>query len=92
MFLGRVVGRVWSTVKHPTLEGHRLLIVQPLNGELQPAGKRAIVTDCVGAGAGELVYLCRSIEASYPFLPTEVPTDLSIVGIIDEIHVKRPPC
>lgn len=29
MFLGKVVGSLWSTVKWPALSGHKLLIVQP---------------------------------------------------------------
>ena len=30
MYLGRVIGCVWSTAKHPGLHGRRLLIVQPI--------------------------------------------------------------
>jgi ethanolamine utilization protein EutN len=89
MFLGRVVGRVWSTVKSENLTGQRLLIVQPLTPEFKETGKRLICTDCTGAGAGELVYWCRGRESSFPFLPQEVPTDNTIVAIIDEIHVQR---
>jgi microcompartment protein CcmK/EutM len=89
MYLGRVVGCVWSTVKDRRLEGQRLLIVQPLTPELQPTGRRIVAADCTGAGAGELVYWCRGKESSFPFLPEEVPTDLTIVGIVDSIHVRR---
>ena len=89
MFLGRVVGCVWSTVKAPDLEGQRLLIVQPLTPEMEKTGKRIVCTDATGAGAGELVYWCRGRESSFPFLPTEVPTDSTIVGIIDSIELKR---
>jgi ethanolamine utilization protein EutN len=56
MFLGRVVGCVWATVKNGGLEGQRLLVVQPLTPELKPAGKRLICADAAGAGAGEIVY------------------------------------
>ena len=89
MYLGRVVGCVWCTIKNPHLQGQRLLVVQPLTPELQPKGKRLVVADCTGAGAGELVYWCRGKESSFPFLPEEVPTDLTIVGIVDSIHVRR---
>ncbi|MFB3829836.1 MAG: EutN/CcmL family microcompartment protein [Bryobacteraceae bacterium] len=88
MFLGRVVGSVWSTVKHPGLSGHRLLIVQPVTPELKPSGKRVICADWTGAGAGETVYWCRGRESSFSFLPDEVPTDFAIVGIVDRIHLK----
>jgi ethanolamine utilization protein EutN len=88
MYFGRVVGCVWSCHKEPRLEGQKLLIVQPLTPELKPTGKRLVCTDSTGAGAGELVYWCRGKEASFPFLPTEVPTDTTIVGIVDSINVS----
>ena len=85
MYLGRVVGCVWSTMKDPNLAAQRLLVVQPLTPGLEPTGKRQICTDCTGAGAGELVYWCKGKEASFPFLPVEVPTDSTVVGIVDSV-------
>jgi len=89
MYLGRVVGRVWSTAKNENLTGHRLLIVQPVTPELRETGRRIICTDWTGAGAGELVYWTRAREASFAFLPREVVTDATIVAIVDELHVRR---
>jgi len=89
MYLGRVVGSVWATMKDHRLEGHRLLMVQPLTPELQPTGKHLICADWTGAGAGELVYWTRSREASYAFMPEEVPVDSTIVGIVDSISLRR---
>ena len=87
MYLGRVVGCVVSTMKDRNLASQRLLIVQPLTGRLEPTGKRQVCTDCTGAGAGELVYWCKGKEASFPFLPDEVPSDSTIVGIVDSVDV-----
>lgn len=89
MFLGRVIGCVWATAKNPELEGLRFLLVQPLTPELKNTGKRLLCTDSTGAGAGELVYWVRGREASMPFLPRQVPADATIVGIVDEVQVKR---
>jgi len=89
MYLGRVIGCVWATVKNPQLAGQRMLVIQPLTPELQPTGKRLICLDATGAGAGELIYYCRGKEASFPFLPAEPPTDSTVVGIVDTVHVKR---
>ncbi len=89
MYLGRVVGSVWATIKDHRLEGHRLLLVQPVTPELQPTGKRLICADWTGAGAGELVYWTRSREAAYAFLPEEVPVDSTVVGIVDSINLQR---
>ena len=85
MYLGRVVGCVVSTMKDSNLAAQRLLIVQPLTPKLALTGKRLICADCTGAGAGELVYWCRGKESSFPFLPAEVPTDCTIVGIVDSV-------
>ncbi len=90
MLLGRVIGCVWATAKNPSLEGLRLLLVQPLTPELKKTGKRLVCADSTGAGAGELVYWVRGREASMPFLPKQVPADATIVGIVDEVRVKRP--
>jgi microcompartment protein CcmK/EutM len=69
MFLGRVVGSVWATVKDPQLEGLRMIIVQPVTPALEDSGKRLVCTDSTGAGPGEIVYWVRSKEAAFPFLP-----------------------
>jgi len=89
MYLGRVVGSVWCTVKNPDMTGCRMLIVQPLTPELRNTGKQLICTDTMGAGAGEIVYWVRGKEASFPFLPAEPPLDTTIVGIVDQVHVER---
>jgi ethanolamine utilization protein EutN len=88
MYFGRVVGCVWCTVKNRNLDGQRLLVVQPLTPSLENTGKRIVCTDATGAGTGELVYWVRGKEASFPFLPQEPPTDTTIVGIVDSVHLK----
>ena len=90
MQLARVIGNVVSTVKNPTLTGRKLMIIQILNGNLIPVGKPLVAIDSVGAGVGELVFWCRGKEASFPFEGSDVPTDCTIVGIVDSpAHVKR---
>ena len=88
MFLGRVIGCVWATAKNPQMEGLRFLLVQPVTPDLQNTGKRIICLDAAGAGAGELIYWVRGKEASFPFLPKDVPSDATIVGIVDEVHTN----
>jgi ethanolamine utilization protein EutN len=90
MTLGRVVGCVWATAKDKNLEGHRLLLVQPLTPQLKTAGRRIVCTDATGAGAGEIVYWCRGKESSFPFLPAQIPTDCTIVGIVDSVQIGAP--
>ena len=89
MFLGRVVGTVVSTMKDAALKGQRLLIVQPLKPDLTDTGKCSVMLDAVGVGAGELIYWCRGKESSFPFLPAEVPSDGTIVGVVDDVHLEE---
>src|SRR5215469_9232075 len=89
MNLGKVIGRVWCTVKDHNADGQRLLLVQPVTPELQNTGKRIVCGDATGAGAGEIVYWVRGREASIALLPDEPPFDATIVGIVDTIHLQR---
>jgi microcompartment protein CcmK/EutM len=83
VLLARVVGTVVCTRKEPGLTGVKLLLIQPLTPERTPAGKPLVALDSVGAGAPEEVFYVRGREASFPFLPADVPADAAIVGIID---------
>jgi microcompartment protein CcmK/EutM len=87
MLLGRVIGNVVATMKNASLAGQRLLLVQPIDRNGRDKGKVLVALDSVGAGAGETVYWCRGKEASFPFLPLEVPTEATIVGIVDVVNI-----
>lgn len=91
MMLARVVGTVVCTVKSSGLEGRKLLIIQPLSKTGEPRGRPFVAVDAIGAGFHEMVYWCRGREASLAFGATEVPTDASIVGIVDEITPDQKP-
>ncbi len=84
MMLARVIGNVVCTVKDPGLEGRKLLLIQPLTRDGKPKGRPLVGIDSVGAGFHEMVYWCRGKEASLAFR-SEVPSDCSIVGIVDTI-------
>ena len=83
MHLARVIGDVVVTRKDDNLSGLKLLILQPLTPDRQPAGRTLIAADSVGAGVGEEVFFVRGKEASFPFYPVEAPVDAGIVGIVD---------
>ena len=87
MHLAKVIGDIAATRKDETLVGLKLLIVQPLTPEGEPAGRPLVAADAVGAGVGENVFFVRGKEASFPFYPTEVPADAGIVGIVDSWHI-----
>ena len=83
MQLARVIGAVVATRKDENLVGIRLMLVQPLTPDRQPAGRPLVAVDGIGAGVGEEVFFVRGKEASFPFYPIEVPADAGIVGIVD---------
>ena len=87
MQLGKVVGNVVLSMKNGTLDGVKLLLVQPMSSAREPVGRVIVAADSVGAGIGEEVFFVRGKEASFPFYPAEVPTDAGIVGIVDEVDV-----
>jgi microcompartment protein CcmK/EutM len=83
MQLARVIGDVVVTRKDESLAGIKLLVLQPLTPERQPAGRPLVAVDAMGAGVGEEVFFVRGKEASFPFHPAEPPVDAGIVGIVD---------
>ena len=87
MLLGRIIGNVICTMKDPALIGQKLLIVQPLDRKGRDKGRPVIALDAVGAGAGETIYWCRGREASFPFFPATLPTEATIVGIVDSVNM-----
>ncbi len=89
MLFGRVHGTAVCTVKYPGVEGIKLLIVQPLNKQLEPVGELQVAADVVQAGIGHLCVMVRSREAALAMPEiTFVPIDLALVGIVDELDVR----
>lgn len=87
MMLARVIGTVVAVAKHPALDGHKMLVLQPFNKSGEPQGRALVALDAVGAGEGETVYYCRGREASlaFPAKGEPVPCDAAVVGIVDPV-------
>ena len=89
MLFGRVHGTAVCTVKYPGTEGIKLLIVQPLNKDLEPTDVLQVAADVVQAGIGDLCVMVRSREAALAMPEIQfVPVDLALVGIVDELFVR----
>ena len=89
MLFGRVHGTAVCTIKYPGTEGVKLLIVQPLNKNLEPIGKLQVAADVVRAGVGDLCVMARSREAALSMTDiTFVPVDLAITGIVDDLDIR----
>ncbi|HET9754449.1 MAG TPA: EutN/CcmL family microcompartment protein [Myxococcales bacterium] len=87
MYLGRVVGTVVAQRKAEGLEGHKLLLVQPLDHRREATGPLEVAVDTVRAGRGDLVFLVGSREAALALSPSFVPVDAAVVGIVDRVAV-----
>ena len=89
MLFGRVVGTAICTIKYPGTEGLKLLLVQPLNKQLESTGPLQVAVDVVQAGVGDLCVMIRSREASLAMPDVKfVPVDLALIGIVDELQVQ----
>ena len=86
MELARVVGSVVSSVKDSQLEGQKLLLIRPIDASGDFIGPPMIGIDAIGAGSGETVFYVTGKEASFAFLPDNVPADVSIVAIVDQVY------
>ena len=57
MQIAEVIGRAVSTIKHPSMDGWRLLIAQPLGIRGQNDGDPIIVIDELGSGRGDRIII-----------------------------------
>lgn len=89
MQLARVLGTVVATFKHESLEGVRLLVIQPQDDEGQPDGDPIVAADPLQAGRGELVEWVTGREAALALPDTYSPVDAALVGIVDDVHADR---
>lgn len=87
MFIAKVIGSIWATQKYEALQNMKMLLIQPVNGDMEKTGEAIIAIDTVGAGAGETVLYITASEAVIPLPVDFAPVDASIVGIIDSIYI-----
>ena len=89
MELARVIGRVVCNVKYPTLEGIRLLVVQPVDYDDSPVGDPMVAADALQAGPGDLVSWVTGREAALTLPKTFAPVDCGVVEIVDHAWGDR---
>ncbi|HEY0544241.1 MAG TPA: EutN/CcmL family microcompartment protein [Pyrinomonadaceae bacterium] len=88
MFLGKVVGTVWSTKKTPDLEGVRFLIVHPYDLDKEPTKNIVVVADRLGAGVGEIVMCAYGKAARTAIGNQEMAIEAAVVGIVDRMDMQ----
>jgi ethanolamine utilization protein EutN len=88
MFLGKVVGTVWSTKKSPDLEGVRFLIVHPYDLDKEPTKNIVVVADRLGAGVGETVMCAYGKAARTAIGNQEMAIEAAVVAIVDRMDLQ----
>ena len=90
MYTGMVIGTVVATQKWRTMEGKKLLLVQPYDENRKPRGKPIVAVDALGtSGRDEFVYIVTKKEAAFPFKDLLIPVDQAVVGYIDEYEYYK---
>jgi ethanolamine utilization protein EutN len=85
MLKGRVIGNATATVRHPSMRGWKLLLVQALGPDgKKPDGEPFLAVDSLGAGTGELVIVSSDGKGTREMLGAEnSPVRYLTLGIVD---------
>jgi ethanolamine utilization protein EutN len=84
MQLGRIVGHAVSTVKHASMNGWRLLLVQLLGANGEPDGEPVLAVDSLGAGVGEIVVACNEGGETRKMIGSKTsPVRWMVIGVKD---------
>lgn len=90
MYIARVFGNVVATIKHPTFDGHKLMLVERLRPDTGKAdAKYDIAVDLVQAGPGDTVLVLDEGNGARQLLGKEPDGCVRavIVGIVDDIDL-----
>ena len=87
MKLGKVIGNVVCTQKVESFQGIKLLLVQPLNENLEEIGDPVVACDTVQAGMNDIVFYEGGREAALGLENWFNPSDLTIMGIVDQVNI-----
>src|SRR5882762_4682280 len=86
MLIARVIGEIVATQKHPSHEGRKALLVQPLNLDGSDRGDAVVALDAVDAGVGDRVLLVtEGYSAMTSVGRPESPIDMAVIGVIDRL-------
>jgi len=85
MQLARVVGRATATVKHPSMNGWRLILVQPLDQQGGPDGEPQIAICTLGSTLGDQVMITADGATVRDLMGTaKTPVRYAVIGQIDQ--------
>ena len=84
MQFAKVVGRATATVKHESLAGWRVLLVQPLDAAGRADGDPQLAIDNLGSRRADMVMLTTDGSAVRDIVGKEnTPVRWAVIGIAD---------
>ena len=89
MFVGKVIGTLWSTKKTASIESLRFLIIHPLNLNKEPGTDIVVAADVLGAGVGEYVMVAYGRAARLAVGDDDCSIEAAVTGIIDRIDIDE---
>ncbi len=90
MILARVIGDLVATQKHPSHEGRKILVLQPLNLDGSERGDALLALDAVDAGVGERVLVVQEGWSAMTSVERpNSPIDMAVVGVVDSVTLDE---
>jgi len=83
MYIGKVIGKVVSTIKDPHLTGISLVLVERLPARAGLESEVLVAADTIGCGEGNTVLLTKGSAARTMANLQNTSVDLAVIGIID---------
>jgi len=85
MHTARVIGNATATVKHPSMQGWKLLLVQPYGADGRtPDGDPILAVDALGAGAGDTVLVANDRRWTQQLVGSrKTPVRWAVIGVVD---------
>ena len=88
MQLAKVIGTVVATQKDQSLQGVKLVILQPVQPDGSNKGRPVVAVDGTGqAGVGEPAFMISGREGALVLEHSFAPVDQGIVGIVEDLYV-----
>ena len=82
-----VIGHATSTIKHPSLTGRRLAIVQPVGPRGEPEADPQIVVDSLGSAPGQRVVINSDGRAARELIGNDkTPVRFFVIAIVDDVN------
>ncbi len=91
MILGKVVGDVVATKKHPSHEEIKLLLVRQTDASGEEQGAPFVAVDTLDAGVGDAILLTLDGWAAMTAVRRKrAPIDAAVIAIVDEVEWDKP--